>query len=482
MRRLPAAPLVALLALSLVGLSPLAGSSTAGAEQAGGLPGQAGAALTGAPAVPVGTPVRGDIPVVGDWDGDGTTTVGVQRGATFYLRNENTTGQADVTFDYGVWGDSPLAGDWDGDGTTTIGVRRGATFYLRNENSTGQADVSFDFGLPGDLPVVGDWDGNGTTTIGVYRDGTFYLRNENSTGPADEVVTFGIGGDQPVVGDWDGNGTTTVGVRRASTATFYWRNSNSTGVAEGSLTFGFVDDVGLAGDWDGNNTTTVGVRRGATFYLSDDLVSGAAQLTFDYGLLTVVTTGRPMDPGDYATAAFDAWRAGDRATLTDLAQDSASALLTDRQAGAGFAWSGPACQGAAGSSFCTWSAAEAQLTLQVGNEAASYGAARAVNGVRFDSPAGGVALWPLTTADEAANTQQQVDQGHSPWMLDPAAVADSYLRAELAYTQPTVTPLSNGDLQARDAASGHAVSLHLVQPARAGQGGIWVVARVVSSS
>jgi hypothetical protein len=59
---------------------------------------------------------------------------------------------------YGIPGDKPLVGDWDNNGTDTIGVYRGNTFYLRNSNSVGFADMVFSLGNPGDMPIAGDWD------------------------------------------------------------------------------------------------------------------------------------------------------------------------------------------------------------------------------------------------------------------------------------------------------------------------------------
>jgi hypothetical protein len=50
---------------------------------------------------------------VGDWDGDGTTTVDVVDPATmtWYLRNSNTPGAPDVTpFAYGMPAWTPVAG------------------------------------------------------------------------------------------------------------------------------------------------------------------------------------------------------------------------------------------------------------------------------------------------------------------------------------------------------------------------------------
>lgn len=90
---------------------------------------------------------------------------------TFYLRNANSPGPSTGGIPFGQPGDVPVTGDWDGDGKATIGVFRPSTaaFYLRNSNSAGVSIGGFRFGSPGDVPIVGDWDGNDTTTIGVYR-------------------------------------------------------------------------------------------------------------------------------------------------------------------------------------------------------------------------------------------------------------------------------------------------------------------------
>ena len=88
-----------------------------------------------------------------------------------YLRNTNTTGVGDVTAGFGNPTDRPVVGDWNGDGTDTIGVSRGATFYLRNTNTTGTGELSASFGDPSDWPIVGDWNGDHIDTIGIVRRG-----------------------------------------------------------------------------------------------------------------------------------------------------------------------------------------------------------------------------------------------------------------------------------------------------------------------
>jgi hypothetical protein len=129
----------------------------------------------------------------------------------------------------------PVTGDWDGNGTDTVGTFIPSTraWLLRNSNSSGGADVQFGFGGVGDVPVVGDWDGNGTDTIGVYRPstGAWLLRNSNSGGAPD--ISFGYGGnsvDRPVTGDWDGDGDDTIGLHRIRL--WLLRNSNSSGGAD----------------------------------------------------------------------------------------------------------------------------------------------------------------------------------------------------------------------------------------------------------
>jgi hypothetical protein len=193
----------------------------------------------------------GDYPVVGDWDGNGTVTIGIYRNGTFYLRNSNTIGFAEIVFPFGSPGDQPIAGDWNGDGIDTVGVYRNGTFYLRNSNDAGAPEISFGLGNPGDVGVAGDWDGNGIDTTGVFRpsNGVIFLKNSNSTGFADIALNYGLPGDQPVMGDWNNDGKDTIGIYR--NGTFYLRNSNTNGFAELIFGLGNPGDIPIAGNWDG---------------------------------------------------------------------------------------------------------------------------------------------------------------------------------------------------------------------------------------
>jgi PKD repeat protein len=224
-----------------------------------------------------GTTITVNSPVV-----NGTTTVGIYRNSAFYLRNSNTAGPANLSFNYGIPGDTQLVGDWDGDSVDTVGIYRNSAFYLRNSNTAGPANLSFNYGIPGDIPLVGDWDKDGVDTVGIYRNSAFYLRNSNTAGPANLSFNYGLPGDTQLVGDWDGDGVDTVGIYRNSA--FYLRNSNTAGPADLSFNYGIPGDTPLVGDWDGDGVDTVGIYRNSAYYLRNSNTAGPANMSFNYGI------------------------------------------------------------------------------------------------------------------------------------------------------------------------------------------------------
>ncbi len=130
----------------------------------------------------------------------------------------------DLVFRFGDAGSLPVVGDWDGNGTQTPGTFLAGNWALVDTLGDGQATHTFAFGGEGDTPLAGDWDGDGRASPGVFRDGVFQLRNDASGGPADWTIRFGRPGDHPAVGDWDGDGVDTLGVYRPSDSTFHLIN------------------------------------------------------------------------------------------------------------------------------------------------------------------------------------------------------------------------------------------------------------------
>ena len=198
----------------------------------------------------------GDLPVAGDWNGDGRTDIGIFRSGTFLLGllKEgpvlSTVVEAQAPFSHGLPGDLPIAGDWNGDGKDEVGVfRPGATgtFLLRLQQ--GQF-ITFGFGTTGDLPVAGDWNGDGIDTPGVFRpgdSGTFLLTNTFAN-DVDFNFTFGSSDSLPVAGDWLATGRDGVGIFAPSFPVFILAQELF-GKGGFVVNHGQPGDLPVAGSW-----------------------------------------------------------------------------------------------------------------------------------------------------------------------------------------------------------------------------------------
>jgi hypothetical protein len=144
----------------------------------------------------------GDIPLVGDFNGDGKDTVSIYRPsqAKVYIINRLGTnggglGAADFSFYFGKRGDVPFVGDFNGNGKDSLGLHRPSTglVYFRNSLTAGKAEKSFVYGNPGDVILAGDWDGDGDDSVAVYRpsNGRLYVNLQNAPGAASYSLRVG---------------------------------------------------------------------------------------------------------------------------------------------------------------------------------------------------------------------------------------------------------------------------------------------------
>ncbi len=252
------------------------------------------------------------VPLIGDWDGDGIDSVGIYDpiNGIFLLKNKNSAGNEDIKFKFGKTAyeqfnseyqyafsklvqyyyplQYPVVGDWDGDGIDSVGLYDPftSTFNLRNTNSEGNADISFKFvGNPAqgnlyfiyylsaktsplcpksesapefyNIPVVGDWDGDGKDTVGLYdlSGDSFFLTNElkENLNPGSIFTTkFNLNG-----------------ILQNQLSNYYRICYTSFG----GLTCSFNHDrIPLSGDWDGDGADEIGIYSQASnlFYMKND--------------------------------------------------------------------------------------------------------------------------------------------------------------------------------------------------------------------
>jgi hypothetical protein len=255
--------------------------------------------------------VRGGIPFTGDFNGDGTSEIGVfYRGEWFVDLNGNGTwDESDLWAKLGDELDRPVVGDWDGDGKDDIGIygpewfgdqrqivkesglpdshnltvnddtikpknvpptkeeaTDGQRLLRLNSQGPRRADVIdhvFRYGDVADAPVSGDWNGDGIRTVGVFRSGHWRI-DTNGDGRADvqdKGFHFGQRGDIPVVGDWDGNGIEEIGLYRSGRWILDVNGNRELDAHDKVFELGGAADRPVVGDWNGDGIDEPGLYR-----------------------------------------------------------------------------------------------------------------------------------------------------------------------------------------------------------------------------
>ncbi len=191
--------------------------------------------------------------------------------------------------------DLPLQGDFDGDGKNDLAIYRPstATWYI---NETTAGSVSFSFGEPNvDIPVVANFNGTGRSIAGVFRPTTDQWFITGATGP---IPGFGGPGDEPVPGNYiTATGPAQLAVYRPSNGQFFIDASPiqviQVGPANGIPVPGAYDNVTRFAS---SNNPQSEVTEPAAF----NPATGVYTIDGPHGLYTVkFNPGDIPAPGDY---------------------------------------------------------------------------------------------------------------------------------------------------------------------------------------
>lgn len=154
----------------------------------------------------------GDIPIYGDFTGDGNTDYGVYK----YSKDGNKWHLIDGVTMKNFWerlgktGDLPVQGDYDGDGKSDYVVYRPSNSGFYGRLSHKNKELEIHFGVTGDIPVPKDYDGDGKADLATYRNGVWLIKSSRTD--LSKQSFLGSPSYLPIPADYDGDGKVDLAV------------------------------------------------------------------------------------------------------------------------------------------------------------------------------------------------------------------------------------------------------------------------------
>ena len=152
-------------------------------------------------------PEAGDLPLMGDIDGDGDDDLCLRRNAVFLCDADGRGAPAELRQRFGRREHGALLGDLDGDGDDDPCLRIRRRLVCDTGHDGPPAEYRQLFGAVGEDLILGDVDGDGRDEACVYRGRRFRCDPEHRGSPASFVsAPLGSGQGTPLLGDIDGDG------------------------------------------------------------------------------------------------------------------------------------------------------------------------------------------------------------------------------------------------------------------------------------
>ena len=190
-----------------------------------------------------------------------------------------------TSYGWGNSSDIPVQGDFDGDGKTDFAIYRPTDNNWWITTSGNSSYYSTAFGASGDIPVPADYDGDGRTDIAVFRPGTtnanWYVYQSSTSSTVQ--TQYGLSTDKPAPADLDGDGKADITVWRLSNTTFYTLRSSDTTTQSALMSFaGYTltsGDKVVSADFDGDGRANYALRNGSSWLMLNSAFANMTVVT-----------------------------------------------------------------------------------------------------------------------------------------------------------------------------------------------------------